>query len=146
MLKWNQLHQELERATNRHRQLAAKYEQFVKFVAEQVVAPAFHIKGIGISLNLDQGSFSTTFAGRTLYFIFESVSGENGALVGKVTCYLKKEFPALEYISIGDFQFTGSGETTLVDPMENDPINIDIDLAALYVVLNYIHESLSQSN
>lgn len=144
MLKWNQLHQELERATSRHRQLAARYEQFAKFVAEQVVVPAFHIKDIAISLNLDQGSFSTTFAGRTLYFIFESVSGENGALVGKVTCYLKKEFPILEYISIGEFKFTGSGQTTLVDPMENDPIDIDTDLGALYVVLNYIHESLSR--
>lgn len=144
MLKWNQLHQELERASNRHRQLAAKYEQFAKFVAEQVTAPAFHIKGIAISLNLDQGSFSTIFAGRTLYFIFESAPGDNGTLVGKVTCYLKKEFPSPEYISIGDFQFTGSGQTTLVDPAENDHINIDIDLAALYVVLNYIHESLSR--
>ncbi|HMN12013.1 MAG: hypothetical protein WA146_05980 [Thiobacillus sp.] len=144
MLAWNQLHQDLESATNRHRQLAAKFEQFAKFVAEQVAAPAFHIKGIGISLNLDQGFFSTTFAGRTLHYTFESVPSENGTLVGKVTCYLKKEFPTLEYISIGDFQFTGSGQTTLVDPMENDPIKIDVDLAALYVVLNYIHESLSR--
>lgn len=144
MLEWNQLHQELEKAANRHRQLAAKFDQFAKLVAEQVVAPAFHIKGIGISLNLDQRFFSTTFAGRTLHFIFESVPGENGALVGQVTCYLKKEIPTPEYISIGDFQFTGSGQTTLIDPMENDPVNIDTNLGALYVVLNYIHESLSR--
>lgn len=39
MLEWNQLHQELERATNRHRQLAATFDQFAKLVAEQVVAP-----------------------------------------------------------------------------------------------------------
>ena len=144
MLEWNQLHQNLERASNRHRQLFAKFEQFAKFVGEQVSTPAFHIKGIGISSNLDQCFFSTTFAGRTLQFQFESVSEENGTLVGKVTCYLKKEFPALEYISIGDFRFTGNGQTTLVDPKENDPITIDNDLAALYVVLNYIHESLSR--
>ena len=144
MLEWNQLHQNLERNSNRHRQLFAKFELFAKFVDEQVSAPAFHIKGIGISSNLDQGFFSTTFAGRTLQFRFESVSEENGALVGKVTCYLKKELPALEYISIGDFRFTGNGQTTLVDPNENDPITIDNDLAALYVVLNYIHESLSR--
>jgi hypothetical protein len=144
MLEWNQLHHDLERASNRHRQLAAKYEQFATFVAEQVTAPAFHIKGIGISLNLDQGFFSTTFAGRTLQFTFESVPSEHGTLVGKVTCYLKKEFPTPEYTLIGDFQFTGSGQTNLVDPKENDPIIIDVDLAALYVVLNYIHESLSR--
>ena len=101
MLEWSQLHQGLERASNRHRQLAAKYEQFAKFVAEQVTEPAFHIKGIGISLHLDQGFFVTTFAGRTLQFTFESVPSENGALVGKVTCHLKKEFSTPEYISIG---------------------------------------------
>jgi len=144
MLEWDQLHQSLERTSNRHRQLFAKFELFSKFVDEQVSAPAFHIKGIVISSNLDQGFFSTTFVGRTLQFRFESVSEENGALVGKVTCYLKKEFPALEYISIGDFRFTGNGQTTLVDPKENDPISIENDLAALYVVLNYIHESLSR--
>lgn len=144
MLEWNQLHQNLERTSNRHRQLSAKFEQFAKFVDEQVTVPAFHIKGIGISLNLDQGFFSTTFAGRTLQFQFESVSEENGAFVGQVTCYFKKEFPALEYISIGDFRFTGNGQTTLVDPREDDPITIDVELAALYVVLNYIHESLSR--
>ena len=77
-----------------------------------------------------------------MHFQFESVSEENGTLVGKVTCYLKKEFPSLEYISIGDFRYTGNGQTTLVDPKENDPITIDNDLAALYVVLNYINESL----
>ncbi len=144
MLEWNQLHQNLERTSNRHRQLSAKFEQFAKYVNEQVTAPAFHIKGIGISLNLDQSFFSTTFSGRTLQFRFESVPEENGALVGQVTCYLKNDFPALEYISIGDFRFTGNGQTTLVDQKENDPITIDTDLAALYVVLNYIHESLSR--
>ena len=144
MLEWNQLHQDLEKASNRHRQLAAKYEQFARFVAEQVTSAGFHIKGISISLNLDQGFFSTTFAGRTLQFMFESVPNESGTLVGKVTCYLKREFPTPEYISIGDFQFTGSGQTNLVNPEENDPITIDYDLAALYVALNYIHKSLSR--
>ena len=52
------------------------FEEFAKFVDQQVSAPAFHIKGIGISSNLDQGFFSTTFAGRTLQFQFESVSVE----------------------------------------------------------------------
>ena len=144
MIEWNQLHQNLQRNSNRHRQLFARFEQFAKFVADQVSAPEFHIKGIGASSNLDHGFFSTTFAGRNLEFRFESVLEENGALAGKVVCYLKKDFPALDYISIGDFRFNGNGQTTLLDPNDNDPIAIDNDLAALYVVLNYIHESLSR--
>lgn len=144
MLEWNRLHQGLEKASSRHRQLAAIYEQFAKFVADQITEPTFHIKGIGISLHLDHGYFDTTFAGRTLQFTFESVPDENGIMIGKVSCHRKKLLPSLEYISIGEFQFTGNGQTNLVDPIENDPISIDVDLAALYVVLNFIHESLSQ--
>ncbi|MEF8733749.1 MAG: hypothetical protein V5B40_18115 [Candidatus Accumulibacter meliphilus] len=91
MLEWNQLHQNLEMASRRHRQLAARYEQFAKDVAEQVTAPEFHIKGIGISLNIDQGFFSTTFAGRTLNFAFESLPGEDGVLVGKGHLFFPQE-------------------------------------------------------
>ena len=144
MLEWNRLHQVLEKSSSCHRQLAVKYEQFAKFVADQVTEPTFHIKGIGISLQLDQGYFVTTFAGRTLQFTFESVPDKNGILVGKVSCHRKKVLPKLEYISIGEFQFTDNGQTNLVDPMENDPLTIDVDLAALYVVLHFIQESLQQ--
>jgi hypothetical protein len=79
-----------------------------------------------------------------LHFAFESVPEASGTLVGKVTCYLKKEFPTSEYISIGEFKFTGSGQSTLVHPTENDPITIDVDIAALHIALNFIHESLSR--
>lgn len=144
MLEWNQLQKNLETTSNRHFRLFERFERFAKIVDEQVTAPSFHIKGIGISLNLDQSFFATTFAGRSLQFRFESVPEENGDLVGRVTCFLIKDFPELKYISIGDFRFTGNGQTTLTPPKENEQITIDYDLAALYVVLNYIHESLSR--
>jgi len=144
MLEWSQLHPNLERASSRHRQLLEKFERFAKFVEEQVTAPTFHIKGLGITSSLDQGFFSTTFAGRTLQFRFESALGDKEVLVGKVNCYLKKEFPALEYLSIGGFGFTTTGQTTLVDPNDKDPISIDTDIGALHLVIDYIHESLSR--
>lgn len=144
MIELKQLQNNLETASKRHHRNFEKFELFANFVNDQLSRSDFYIKGIGISLNLSQGFFSTTFVGRTLQFQFGSVSDANGNLIGMVTCYLKKEFPALEYISIGDFRFTGNGQTTLAKPEENDPIMIDDDIDALYIVLNYIHESLSR--
>jgi len=116
MLKWNQLHQQLETVANRYSQLETKFQTFAKLVEEQVTHPTFHIKGITVSPNLEQSYFTTTFAGRTLYFTFSSALAENGTLVGTVTCGLMRELPEKTLVSVGEFTFTGSGKTNLHDP------------------------------
>lgn len=144
MLKWNQLHQQLEAIANRHLQLAAKFQVFAKFVEEQVTAPEFHIKGISASLHLEQSYFTTTFAGRTLRFDFSTALPENSSLIGTVTCSLVKELPEISFVSVGEFTFTANGKTNLNNPEDGDPIIIDADIPALYVGLHFIHESLSK--
>lgn len=144
MLNWNQLHQQLGTVSNRHSQLAAKFQSFAKYVEEQVTAQAFHIKGISISLHLEDGYFTTNFAGRTLRFSFSSALSENGSLVGNVTCGLMKDFPEKLSVPVGEFTFTGNGKTNLIAPDDGDPIIIDDDIPALYVALHFIHESLSK--
>lgn len=144
MLKWNQLHQQLEIVASRHSQLAKKFQAFAKFVEEQVTTPTFHIKGISISLHLEQGYFTTTFAGRTLCFSFSSILSENGSLIGTVTCGLMQEFPEKSLVQVGEFTFTGNGETNLNDPEDGDSISMDKDIRALHVALHFIYESLSK--
>ncbi|MDP3188988.1 hypothetical protein [Limnobacter sp.] len=144
MLKWNQLHQQLETMANRHSQLAAKFQSFAKFVEQQVTDSAFHIKGISASLHLEQGYFTTTFADRTLRFTFSSVLSESGSLVGTVTCSLMKDFPEKSLVPVGEFTFTGSGKTNLNNPEDGDPIIIDADIPALYLGLHFIYEGLSK--
>lgn len=144
MLTWNQLHLRLEGASNRHAQLAAKFQSFAKFIEEQVTAEHFHIKGISASLQLDKGYFTTTFAGRTVRYTFSSTTSENGTLIGTVACDLLKEHPEKTLISVGGFTFTPNGQTNLKDPEDGDPIIIDSDTPALYVGLHFIHESLSK--
>lgn len=145
MLTWKQLNHDLDRASNRHRQLTIRFDSFANFVEQQVAAQNFHIKGIAVSKNLEQGFFTVTFALRTLHFAFSSVQDEGGMLVGNVKCYLiKRAVPDPEYVLLGDFKFSGNGQTTLVEPDENDPLNIDNDISALFIVFNFIHESLSR--
>lgn|GEM_PF-2729453 len=144
MLTWKQLNHDLDRAFNRHRQLTARFDNFANIVEQQVMAQNFHIKGIAVSKHLEQGFFTTAFALRTLHFAFTSVQDESGMLMGNVKCYLKRELPEPECVVIGDFKFSGNGQTTLVEPEENDPLNIDNDIAALFIVLNFIHKSLAR--
>lgn len=144
MIKWNLLHQVLEASESRHLQLFSRFEKFAKHVEIQVAAQGFHIKGIAVSLHLEQGFFTITFAGRTLFFVFSSTAKDGGALVGNVTCYIKREFPEQALIEFGKFVFTGGGQTTLIEPEDNDPLTMDADISSLYIALHFIHESLSQ--
>jgi len=116
----------------------------VKHVESQVTAQGFHIKGIGISQNLDQSSFEVTFAGRTILFAYTSKVGPNGGLIGNVKCFLKQQHPFLQFVDLGGFTYTGAGETNLKAPDDDDFIVIDVDIAALYVALNFIHKALAK--
>ena len=146
MLDWNQLHQQLGTVSNRHSLLAAKFQSFAKYVEEQVTVPNFHIKGISVSLHLEDGYFTTAFAGRALRFSFSSALSENGSLIGTVTCVLTKYFPEKLFVPVGEFTFSGNGKTNLVAPDDGDgdAIIIDDEIPALYVALNFIHGSLSK--
>ena len=144
MLKWNPLHQSLEKTANRHLQLYSRFDAFAKFVQVQVTHHDFHIKNIGVSLQLEKNFFTTTFAGRTLYFVFSSTVGDGGLMVGNVKCLVEISFPEKTYSEIGEFTFTGNAQTNLIEPEDNDPITIDTDLSSLYVALHFINESLSK--
>ena len=144
MLDWDQLHHELGTVSNRHSQLAAKFRSFAKYVEEQVTTPTFPIKGISVLLHLENGYFATAFAGRALRFSFSSALSQNGSLVGIVACVLTKDFPEKLFVPVGEFTFSGNGKTNLVAPDDGDSIIIDDHIPALYVALNFIHESLSK--
>jgi hypothetical protein len=143
MLTWNQLHQNLGIAVNRHNQLTSKFERFAGYIKEQATAEGFHIKGIEVELNNEHYCFTISFVGRTLYFVFKTILKEaQGTLVGNVRCYLKNNYPNDEFIELGKFDFNGSGETTFILEDENIQASIEHDIHALRIALHFIHESL----
>ena len=144
MQKWNQLHLQLETIAKRHLQLAAKFQNFAKFMEMQVSAQTFHIKGIVVSLHVERGYFNTTFAGRTLCFTFSSSLIENGSLMGTVACYLVTDLPEKSMVPIGHFTFDSSGNTNLINPENGDQITMEEDFSALHLGLHFIYESLSK--
>jgi hypothetical protein len=144
MLTWNQLHESLARAGKRHQQLETAFGQFGKYVVEQAGAKDFHIKGVNATLDEAQRTLTVTFASRTLLFAFSSAQGDSGALTGKVDVYLAKKLPKEEFDRIGGFVFDGNGQSDIVDPEEKDRLHINYDVAALYIALHFVQESLAK--
>lgn len=144
MLNWSQLYSSLSRAESIHSKLEAIFQNFAKIVEAQVTDKTFLIKGISVSLHIENGYFTTTFAGRVLRFSFSSVPSGNDSLDGKVTCVLINEFPEKVLVPIGEFTFTASGMTSFTSPDTGGRLYVDDDLPTLVIALNFIHESLSK--
>lgn len=144
MLTFDQLRQNLHSASRRHMLLARRFENFAKFLTDQVTNQGFFIEGIKTSLALEQGFFTITVFGRILRFDFSSTLSNSGSLIGTVICSLVKDFPERVSVEVGQFTFSGEGKTSLSSQEDNDPIIIDDDLPSLYVGLHFIYEGLSK--
>jgi hypothetical protein len=138
-----QLHDNLDKASDQHTALSAVFDEFANFVKDCIQAPSIANHSITAALHLDQGLFTTTFAGRTVSFVFTSSLEKSGNLLGDVKCYIKKNFPDPKQIEFGGFTFDEKGYTNINIPNSNETIHIANDLGTLLMALHFIHESLS---
>lgn len=144
MLNWDTLNKQLTAISSRHLKLASIFQTFARNVHAQVTVHDFHIKGISVTLNAEEDYFTITFVGKELRFSFGSILTETGSLEGRVRCDRIQRFPSELIIPVGEVQFTGSGNTGLFDPDNDDPITLSDEIDALKVVLNLINDSLSK--
>jgi len=144
MQPWSALHENLGGWANRYQQLLAKFSEFANLVKTQVAVQTFHVKGIEVALHLNEGYFTTTFLGRTVRYVFSASVSASGSMVGMVHAYRVTTFPEVTATEVNSLTFTPSGQTNLIDPKENDPLNITYDLAAIYITLDTIHSSLTK--
>ena len=140
-----QLHDSLDKASNQHNALSAKFAEFATFVKHCIETPKIANQNITASLqHLNQGYFTTTYASRTVSFVFTSFLEESGNLAGNVKCFLKRDFPEVKQIPLGEFTFDAEGHTNLKIPNEDAQINIANDFGTLHIALYFIRESLSK--
>ena len=138
------LHDNLDKATDQHEALAVVFADFANFVKDCVQSSSIASHNITATLHLDHGFFATTFAGRTVSFVFTSSMGSDGNLIGNVHCYLKKNFPEPRQIEFGNFTFDEAGYTNINVPNSNETIHIANDLGTLQMALHFIYDSLAQ--
>ncbi|MEQ1544858.1 hypothetical protein [Methyloglobulus sp.] len=138
-----QLHDNLDKASDQHTALTSVFDEFANFVKDCIQTPSIANHSITAALHLDQGLFTTTFAGRTVSFVFTSSLENSGNLIGNVKCYIKKNFPEPKQVEFGGFTFDAEGYTNINVPNSNETIHIANDIGTLLMVLHFIHESLS---
>jgi hypothetical protein len=139
-----QLHNSLDKASAEHKTLALKFQEFARFVKDCTQTPSVANHSITASLqNLDKGIFTTTFANRTVSFVFTSLLQENGNLGGYVQCFVFKEFPEPKQVKFGEFNFDETGRTNLKLPNEDAQIDIANNFGTLHIALHFIRESLA---
>jgi hypothetical protein len=142
-----QLHNSLNKIAIQHKELALKFQEFARFVKDCTQTPSVANHSIVVSLqHLDRGFFTTSFARRTVSFVFSSIIDEKENLQGIVTTYIHSEFPESNQIKFGEFTFDETGHTNIKIPNEDSAINIANDFGTLHIVLFYIRESLLKSN
>jgi hypothetical protein len=138
-----QLHDNLDKASDQHTALTSVFDEFANFVKDCIQTPSIANHSITAALHLDQGLFTTTFAGRTVSFVFTSSLEKSGNLIGNVKCYIKKNFPEPKQVEFGGFTFDAEGYTNINVPNSNKTIHIANDIGTLLMALHFIHESLS---
>ncbi|SJM92173.1 conserved hypothetical protein [Crenothrix polyspora] len=139
-------HDNLDKISNQHIALTLVFKEFAHFIKDCILAPSIANHSIAASLHLDQGFFTTTFAGRTVSFVFTSLL-ENEAsvmLVGNVKCYIKKDFPEPKLIEFGGFTFNEKGHTNIKIPDSDATVHITNDMGTFLMALHFIHQSLSK--
>lgn len=142
-----QLHNSLNKIAIQHKELALKFQEFARFVKDCTQTPSVANQSIAVSLqHLDKGFFTTTFARRTVSFVFSSLLDESGNLHGNVKTYVLTEFPEPKQIKFGEFTFDETGHTDIKIPNEDAQINIANDFGTLHIALYFIRESLLKSS
>lgn len=142
----NQLDDHFDKASSQHKALTTVFEDFANFVKDCLQATSTTNQNIIVTPNLSQGLFTTSFAGRTVSFVFTSSLEDvaNGCMVGTVTCYIKKDFPKPKQIEFGSFTFNEEGRTNIKKTDSDETICISNDLSTLHMALHFIYESLSK--
>ena len=144
MIPWIALSQKLAGHSSQYVQLKDKFAEFAVHVATQMHHPAFHIKGITVSLHLADCYFTVAFVGRIVRFEYRTEVGESAAFKGLVDCYLLARFPAKDPIKLTGFTFNGGGQTELIEPGTQDSLNIAWDSSAAHIALDVINQALSK--
>ena len=143
MLRNDELWARVETLVARYNRFREHFQAFANNAATLANEPDGLSANISLVLHLGENYFEVTFAGRVFRFRFtpravavnDAVDLEGQIVVTEFDRVTKKEGAKFDSIS-----FNGTGRTTLVDRLDNDPINIQTDVGARYLVLHMIYD------
>lgn len=145
MLTSGELYEKLMPASRRYTELKVRFAEFSGLLEDLFTRGYFNVKGLAVKRDPEADHIDIVFVGRTFRLVFSAAMTEQPAnLVGVVSCYGVVEYPEKKLVPIGSFTFKPDGKSDIKAPPDNDPLYINVDAAAIYIVLHLIHEGLAK--
>jgi len=144
MTNATQLYNRLKDLSHRHTSLKEKFEEF--FAATTYLSSdQSPIQGITFEQHLDEGYFKASFCGQVFQFRFSLALDQNGSSRGRVSFFGSDPADPSKPKLISTFMFSGTGAADVEKPEDiDDPIRVNDDVGAIYLVCNCIYQGLVQ--
>ena len=143
MIQLNNLYSRMTRISKRYIQLKKIFDNFCNLAEAQLTDDKCPVKGVIFSPNLERNSFDVSFVGKTIRFSFFVAEDETPFLRGFVKCNPIGSDEKPMDIVIGKFSFNHRAETSLRSE-DDDPLGIDIQWVAGYLVLHFLSDALDK--
>jgi hypothetical protein len=143
MMQPEDLYLRMTRISERYAKLKVIFDNFCQLATAQLTNEKCTVKGIAFSPRLERNCFDVSFAGETVRFLFFVAENESPSLKGLVKCNAIARDEKLMDRAIGEFSFDHHADTTFMTS-DGDPLGIDTESAAGYVVLHFLNNTLGK--
>lgn len=144
MLTENELLTALTTTSRQHITLAAKYSDFADNLEHAFGSPNSAMKGLSVRRIPDTTNVDINFVGISLRLVFSTAirKEEPNRNIGIVRCYSLETYPEEKSVDVGGFTFKPNGDSDLIDPSEDEPLNITHQRSAWHIGMHLIHAAL----
>lgn len=145
MLTNRELQDSLTTTSRHYTSIKTKFTDFVEFLDSSFKQPNFSVSGVSVTQRIDENQVDINYVGKTFRLVFSvAITGDKNLTVGVICCYLLVEHPEQKLVETGRFTFKQNGQSDLIDPEDNSPLNITDAWSVRYIGMHLIHEALKQ--
>jgi hypothetical protein len=143
MIQHKDLYLRMSKISERYAKLKIIFDNFCQLATDQLTQVNCTVKGVAFFPRLERNYFDVSFAGETVRFSFSIVENEFPSLQGVVKCNaIGKDEKPMDMM-IGEFSFNHHADTAF-KTSDGDPLGINYEWGAGYVVLHFLNEALNK--
>ena len=143
MIQHKDLYLRMSKISERYAKLKIIFDNFCQLATDELTKVNCTVKGVAFFPKLERNYFDVSFVGETVRFSFSIAENELPSLQGVVKCNPigKDEKPMA--MTIGEFSFNHHADTAF-KTSDGDPLGINYEWGAGYVVLHFLSDALSK--
>jgi len=143
MTQLNILYMRMTKISERYTKLKTIFDNFCNLATAQLTDEKCTVKGITFSPKLERNYFDVSFTGKTVRFSFYVAEDKIPSLQGFVKCNpIGRDRKPIDMV-IEEFTFNHQAETAFKTP-DGDPLEINTQWAAGYLLLNFLRDALDK--